>query len=53
VVQKKYDYIEEAFRKHIQQLQAVGWWKYKEEIQSVLGEYVKLVNFWLFDLQKL
>jgi len=32
---------------------AVGWWKYKEEIQSVVGEYVKLVNFWLFDLQKL
>lgn len=26
-----------------------GWWKHKEEIQAVLSEYIKLVNFWLFD----
>jgi uncharacterized SAM-binding protein YcdF (DUF218 family) len=31
----------------------VGWWKHKEEIQAVLGEYVKLVNFWLFDKRRL
>lgn len=31
----------------------VGWWKHKEEIQAVLGEYVKLVNFLFFDGRKL
>lgn len=31
----------------------VAWWKHKEEIQAVLGEYVKLVNFWLFDKKRL
>jgi len=30
-----------------------GWWKHKEEIQAVLGEYVKMVNFWLFDKRRL
>jgi uncharacterized SAM-binding protein YcdF (DUF218 family) len=32
---------------------ATGWWKHKEEIQAVLGEYVKLLNFWLLDRRKL
>jgi uncharacterized SAM-binding protein YcdF (DUF218 family) len=32
---------------------AAGWWKHKEEIQAVLGEYVKLINFWIFDRQRL
>jgi len=29
------------------------WWKHKEEIQVVLAEYVKLLNFWIFDKRKL
>lgn len=31
----------------------VGWWKHKEEIQAVMEEYVKLMNFWLFDIRKI
>jgi uncharacterized SAM-binding protein YcdF (DUF218 family) len=30
-----------------------GWWKDKEDIQTVLTEYVKMINFWLFDRCKL
>jgi uncharacterized SAM-binding protein YcdF (DUF218 family) len=30
-----------------------GWWKNKEDIQTVLTEYLKLVNFWLFEKRKL
>lgn len=30
-----------------------GWWKNKEGIQTVMFEYVKLINFWLFDKRKL
>jgi len=29
------------------------WWKHKEEIQSVLFEYIKLMNFWIFDIHNL
>ncbi len=32
---------------------AKDWWIHKEEIQAVLGEYVKLLNFWLLDRQRL
>jgi len=30
-----------------------GWWKNKEGIQTVLMEYLKMMNFWLFDKSKL
>jgi uncharacterized SAM-binding protein YcdF (DUF218 family) len=30
-----------------------GWWKHKETIEPVLSEYMKLLNFWLFDQKKL
>jgi uncharacterized SAM-binding protein YcdF (DUF218 family) len=30
-----------------------GWWRDKEGIQTVLGEYVKMLNFYLFDQRKL
>ena len=29
------------------------WWKHKEEIQMVMGECIKLLNFWFFDIHKL
>jgi len=29
--------------------QPVGWWKRKEDIQKVLSEYFKLLNFWVFE----
>ena len=30
-----------------------GWWKNKEGIQTVMFEYVKMVNFWMFDKRRL
>jgi len=30
-----------------------GWWKHKEEIQAVLSEYVKLLNFLFIDRRRL
>lgn len=30
-----------------------GWWKNKDDIQIVLAEYLKLVNFWLFERRRL
>jgi uncharacterized SAM-binding protein YcdF (DUF218 family) len=29
------------------------WWKNKEDIQTVLAEYLKLLNYWLFEKRKL
>ena len=31
----------------------VGWWKTKEGIQTVLMEFLKIANFWMFDIHKL
>lgn len=30
-----------------------GWWKEKEGIQTVMFEYIKMINFWLFDKRNL
>jgi uncharacterized SAM-binding protein YcdF (DUF218 family) len=31
----------------------IGWWKSKEGIQTVMMEYLKIGNFWMFDIHKL
>lgn len=31
----------------------IGWWKNKEGIQTVMMEYLKIGNFWMFDIHKL
>jgi hypothetical protein len=31
----------------------IGWWKNKEGIQTVLMEYLKMGNFWLFEGKRL
>jgi uncharacterized SAM-binding protein YcdF (DUF218 family) len=35
------------------QYSGIAWWKHKEEIQVVIQEYVKMLDFLLFDIHKL